>query len=233
MQLRAPRAVLFDIGDTVLAEKRFDLEAGIASVVGSRADVDALARAFRALVAESHRRQTEPLLAGWLRAAVPDLADQSVESIEDAIWPAIVTLEPRAGIVTVLSALARDGIVVGAVSNAAFSGRVLELELKRHDLADDFRFVLTSADVGSRKPAAPIFDAAVAQLRVAPADVWFVGDTYDEDIVGARAAGLTPIWFTDERLELSSVEFTVVRSWREFGDLYGSQWTSHLDSHPE
>ncbi len=41
---------------------------------------------------------------------------------------------------------------------------------------------------GWRKPAREIFDAAVSRLGVAANQTWFIGDTVDEDIAGARAA---------------------------------------------
>jgi len=218
-QLRTPRAVLFDVGDTLLVEARFDLEAGIATVVSTHAEVSELAEAFREKVADCHSRLSEPLLAAWLRASVQELGHRSVESIEDTLWPAIVTLEPQPGIATVLSVLSRDGIPMGAVSNAAFSGRILEAELRRHGLAEYFRFVLTSADAQSRKPAVTLFNLAVAALRLRAADVWFVGDTLEEDIVGARDAGLQPVWFTPRPPEGLGVEAPIVRTWQDFAIL--------------
>jgi HAD superfamily hydrolase (TIGR01509 family) len=221
-KLRAPQAVLFDVGDTLLVEKRFDLEAGIASIAGTHLKIPTLAQAFRAEVVESHLRYSEPLLAAWLRDRVPGLSVQSVESIEDTVWAAIVTLEPQPGALTVLRTLAGDGIVAGAVSNAAFSSRILQAELGRHGLAQYLQFVLTSADRRSRKPAAAIFDAAVARLGVAAADVWFVGDTLEEDIAGARAGGLQPIWLKPHAPEASPLDVPTVRDWREFMELYAS-----------
>jgi len=220
--LRVPRAVLFDVGDTLLVERRFDLEAGIASIAEENADISTLAHAFRAEVVESHLRCTEPFLAAWLRERIPGLSVRSVESIEDTVWGAIVTLETQRGVATVLRTLAGDGIVAGAVSNAAFSSRILEAELGRHGLAQYLQFVLTSADERSRKPAAVIFDAAVARLGVAAADVWFVGDTLEEDIPGAQAAGLQPIWLTAHASEASSFAVPTVRDWHEFMELYAS-----------
>jgi HAD superfamily hydrolase (TIGR01509 family) len=220
--LRSPRAVLFDVGDTLLAETRFDLEAGIASVASAYAQVADLAEAFRAEVAACHRHRSEPLLAAWLHASVRELAGQSIESLEDALWPAIVTLEPQPGIASVLSALSGDGILMGAVSNAAFSGRILESELRRHGLADHFRFVLTSADARSRKPAPDLFHRALGHLGVAARDAWFVGDTLDEDIVGARDAGLQPVWFAPQAPDTRGSELPTVRTWQEFASLYAS-----------
>src|SRR5215217_7498173 len=114
-RLRAPLAILFDVGDTILAETRFDLEAGIASVVGAHADTPSLVQAFRAEVVASHLRQSEPFLAGWLRERVPELHLRSVESIEDTVWPAIVSLAPQPSIAMVLSILAVDEVVLAAI----------------------------------------------------------------------------------------------------------------------
>lgn len=108
------------------------------------------------------------------------------------------------------------------LSNAAFSGRILQEELARHGLGDHrFRFVLTSADVNARKPGVAIFRAAVDRLGTDIAETWFVGDTWDEDILGASAAGLQPIWLLHgaaNRAEASAVP--VVHDWPEFLLLY-------------
>lgn len=52
--LAPPTAVLFDVGDTLLIEHRFDLEAGIAAAVGPRGDVSTLAGRY-ALASSRHR----------------------------------------------------------------------------------------------------------------------------------------------------------------------------------
>jgi len=218
--LRSPRAILFDVGDTLLAETRFDLEAGIASVASADAAVPELAEAFRAEVAECHRRRSEPLLAAWLQANVRELACRSIESIEDALWPAIVTLVPQPGIASVLSVLSGDEVAMCAVSNAAFSGRILESELRRHGLAEYFRFVVTSADARSRKPAPELFNSALGRLGVPARDAWFVGDTLEEDMVGARDAGLQPVWFAPQAPGTSNPALPTVRTWQEFAILY-------------
>jgi FMN phosphatase YigB (HAD superfamily) len=190
-RLAPPTAVLFDVGDTLLIEERFDLEAGIAAAVGPRVDVSELAHAFRAELARSHQACRELWLASWLQQRVPSLAHESVDGIEDRIWPPVVTLSPAPGIAAVLSRLASDGVPMAAVSNASFSSRILMAELVRHRLATSLRFVLSSADIGLRKPAPEMFRSALHRLGVAAEGAWFVGDTPEEDIVGATAVGLT------------------------------------------
>lgn len=220
MRLRVPRAVLFDVGDTLLEERRFDLKAGIAAVVEAPATVVALAGAFRAELAGCHRQGRELLLAGWLRARVPALAAMAAADVEDAIWRAVVTLVPRPGAAEVLRHLADHGVPAAAVSNAAFSGRVLGAELARHDFADGLRFVLSSADVAVRKPAPAIFAAALDRLGVDAAGTWFVGDRLEEDVAGARAAGLEPIWFGGGASAAPADGLATVRDWVEFLALY-------------
>jgi len=50
-----------------------------------------------------------------------------------------------------------------------------------------------SAEVRIEKPDPRIFSVAVEALGLEPAACAYVGDIYDIDVVGARAAGLRPI----------------------------------------
>jgi FMN phosphatase YigB (HAD superfamily) len=152
LRLAPPAAVLFDVGDTLLVEERFDLEAGIAAAVGQSATVPALANAFRVDLALSHRSQHELSLAAWLQQHVPALATESVDSLEGRVWPAVVSLAPAPGALAVLTRLASDGVRMAAVSNAAFSSRCLSRELERLRFGPYLAFVISSADVGRRKP---------------------------------------------------------------------------------
>jgi len=219
--LAPPTAVLFDVGDTLLVEERFNLEAGIAAAVGHDGDVRALAEAFRADLLESHRAQRELWLAAWLQQRLPALANESLASLEDRIWPAVVTLSPLPGIENVLSRLAADGVLMAAVSNAAFSGRILAHELGRARLAGYLQFVISSADIGIRKPASEIFRRALRRLDVLAQETWFVGDTLDEDIAGAAIVGLTSFLLSAKPLPNGApVGCRVVADWAEFYAVY-------------
>jgi putative hydrolase of the HAD superfamily len=64
--------------------------------------------------------------------------------------------------------------------------RALELE----PLLDG---IVTSAGVGARKPAPAIFEQALALVGASPDQAIHVGDNLDEDVAGARAAGIEPV----------------------------------------
>jgi putative hydrolase of the HAD superfamily len=53
--------------------------------------------------------------------------------------------------------------------------------------------VVTSAEAGVAKPGAGIFERALELGAAAPADAVHVGDSLENDVAGARAAGIRPI----------------------------------------
>jgi HAD superfamily hydrolase (TIGR01509 family) len=89
-----------------------------------------------------------------------------------------------------LDRLRAAGLRLGVVSNS--DGRVEEA-LVAAGIRDRFDVVLDSALVGVEKPDPAIFRAALTTLGVAPNEVVYVGDLYDVDVVGARAAGIEAV----------------------------------------
>ena len=65
--------------------------------------------------------------------------------------------------------------------------------LERVGLAEALDGVVTSAEVGARKPDVGIFERALAVAGVRAAEAIHVGDNPDEDVAGARAAGIEPV----------------------------------------
>ena len=170
--MRAPKAILFDIGGTVLDEQRYDLEAGVRSVVGGDPDIAAqVCREFRSEVRDSHSINREVDLSKWLAKRLSLHDDMA--TLEDALWSVIVTLTPVPGVEAVLRRLEKDRIPRAAISNAPFSGRILEGELEKYELRSFFQFVLSSADVGFRKPSSVIFETALSRLGVTAGQTWF------------------------------------------------------------
>ena len=56
--------------------------------------------------------------------------------------------------------------------------------------------VVISEEVGYHKPDVRVFERALPALGCVGPEAWFVGDHPRNDIVGAAAAGLKPIWLT-------------------------------------
>jgi putative hydrolase of the HAD superfamily len=65
--------------------------------------------------------------------------------------------------------------------------------LARTGLAPLLDGVITSAGAGSRKPAAAIFERALALAGCSAPEAVHVGDSLEEDVAGARAAGIQAV----------------------------------------
>ena len=65
--------------------------------------------------------------------------------------------------------------------------------LRRLEIEPLLDAIVTSAAAGARKPSPAIFEQALGLAGVSAAQAIHVGDTLDEDVAGARAAGIEPI----------------------------------------
>ncbi|GMV91377.1 MAG: hypothetical protein AMXMBFR82_11550 [Candidatus Hydrogenedentota bacterium] len=101
-------------------------------------------------------------------------ADPDVWRVYDDVVPALDDLRDR-------------GIRLAVVSN--WDSR-LPLLLERLGLSERFEFILTSAEAGISKPHPDIFLQACRRLNLPQEDVVHVGDSLEEDVDGAQAAGI-------------------------------------------
>jgi putative hydrolase of the HAD superfamily len=92
-----------------------------------------------------------------------------------------------------LDALRERGVKLVVVSNWDVS---LHDVLALTGLAPLLDGVLTSAEFGAGKPGPAIFEAALARAGATPAQALHVGDSLEEDVSGARAAGIEPLLLT-------------------------------------
>ncbi|HEY7179120.1 MAG TPA: HAD-IA family hydrolase [Gaiella sp.] len=87
-----------------------------------------------------------------------------------------------------LAALRAGGLRIGLVSNGQ---RDLEEFARHHGL--DVDACVGSVSHGRVKPHRSIFEAALAALGATPSEAAMVGDSYEDDIEGARALGMRAI----------------------------------------
>ena len=63
----------------------------------------------------------------------------------------------------------------------------------RHGLFYAFPVLVGSVEEGIEKPSPRLFEIALERAGVEASEAIYVGDDYRADVVGARAAGLTPV----------------------------------------
>ena len=193
------RAVLFDAGGTLIHmdAERTSRSAGIpydAAAFGLAYDA-ALGQMRRWVLANPQSTDSErmPLFLEAIlqQLGVPEgqrgkaAGAIAAEHRKANLWSK--SAEDAAG---TLETLRTRGYRLAVVSNA--DGRVRGL-LEEAGLLGYLEFVVDSAEIGVEKPDPRIFQAATARLDLPPSACAYVGDIYEIDVLGARAAGLTPI----------------------------------------
>ena len=71
--------------------------------------------------------------------------------------------------------------------------------LKEKKLGHLFSSIIISDEVGIRKPGPDIFSVALNSLEIEARETLFVGDSWEEDIVGAAKFGMDSVWINPNR----------------------------------
>ncbi|WP_022852661.1 HAD-IA family hydrolase [Thermodesulfatator atlanticus] len=86
-----------------------------------------------------------------------------------------------------LKALKASGRKIAVLSN--WDERLIRL-LKDLGLAEEFDDIIVSCEVGLAKPDPAIYKLACERLATEPSRALMIGDSIDDDVIGARKAGL-------------------------------------------
>ncbi|HLL72864.1 MAG TPA: HAD-IA family hydrolase [Pyrinomonadaceae bacterium] len=203
--LRGVRAVLFDVGGTLVHPDWERLARLVSAGTGRAFVADQLGRKFKEMMCDvdAAMQRGEPPAEdtkkrNWVFRRVYralDLDDATCETLsaqldathaERHLWSA-----PDAEAPAVLTALRDAGLRIAVISNTE-DGRLEELldlvELKSH-----FDFFIDSYIVGQRKPDAAIFQLALSRLELEPEEAAYVGDSYGHDALAALAVGIRAV----------------------------------------
>ena len=209
--LPEPKAVLFDFADTVLVEEAFLPAAGLARLLelaepSGTVGLEELIAYERAILKDLMPRKQASLLELPWQAVFRMLSDRfgltfrlSLPEIEWEFWKATERMKPAPCIEAVLKFFMERKIPMSIVSNSRCHSETLLRELDQHGLRHYFRFLMSSADYGLRKPHPLLFQTAAYRLGFTPSEIWFVGDALETDIAGAIGAGMTAIWYNPRR----------------------------------
>jgi len=127
-------------------------------------------------------------LAASLRSQIELAVLKETASRAVNAWQMQVQLDPEGP--AVLSKLA-EGKILALISNFDHPPHAHRI-LRETGLAEYFKTVVISGEVGIKQPNPEIFRIALQQTCLTSDEVVYVGDT-QEDVVGAMAAGIKPI----------------------------------------
>jgi 5'-nucleotidase len=206
MTTEGPRAVLFDLDDT-LFDHRATSRAALATLRGrftplQRLSLDELEVRHVAVLEELHRG----VMAG--RVSVDEAREERFRRLlgEAAGNAGVVFARDAAayyrdayvrahravpGALALLEAL-RPRVRLGIVSNNVLSEQ--EDKLAQFGMRGLIDVLIVSAEEGVSKPEPAIFHVALERLGTAADATVMVGDNWASDVLGARKAGMRAVW---------------------------------------
>lgn len=234
--MKKPRMILFDYGQTLVKEKPFDGVKGTEAVLkfATKNEYNKTAEEVQAFANELNRElgRFDPKKRHLFQVEVPNhmftkyLYESqgiqialSAEEIDNVFWDAASPGKPTEGIQAFLTFLKEERIRTGVISNISYCGKVVEKRIRECVPENDFEFILATSEYLYRKPNRRIFELALEKAGLPPEDVWYVGDQYQCDVVGAKGAGLFPVWYVgaiDVELEPGDgSDVLTIRAWTE------------------
>ena len=185
----ATRAVFLDALGTLI-----ELEppwVGLRRALGAEIAEGRLIAAVKAEMAyyreHSEEGRDEATLADLRRRCAAVLSDRLGQPVTAETLMEAIRFDPFPDAAPALAALRARGLATICVSNWDIS---LPGVLERCGLSPGLEAVVCSAGAGARKPSPAIFERALAIAGCSAEEAVHVGDTPEEDLAGARAAGL-------------------------------------------
>jgi HAD superfamily hydrolase (TIGR01509 family) len=232
------RATLFDFGGTLYSYTPFRARFEALLVETARAhgvvrEADVLRRAYAEASAAVGRDcmglpsyRHRDFFGGAGEAYVRALGAEPQPGLCDDFYAGVTevargVIAPREGAREVLRELRAAGVHVGIVSNIDDD----QFEALWHPCGLDelVDAITTSEQAGSCKPHDRIFAIALGKAGQRAADTVFVGDSYPQDVVGARRVGMTTVLITEREPDPEHVSGShhVIRDLRELLPILG------------
>lgn len=206
MTMPPPRLVVFDVDYTLMYPWRYFDAPGYVEVgrrFGFDLDERRWPQAIRDMLDVMDERRGVPadghddglmhaIAAAVLRALGGDDEERVQAAADEQIerWHQIENFSLYDDVVPCLERLERAGVGGALISNTA---RDLDEAVEHFGLSRFIGAVAASAQVGVMKPDPRIFTHVLRRLRVRPDEAVMVGDSYHDDILGARAVGMSAV----------------------------------------
>jgi putative hydrolase of the HAD superfamily len=214
MPVVLPRAILFDLDDTLIRayaqpEEAWTRLLHVFAVHLDAHDEAAIARVRVAVIEEARAFWTEPSAAARWRLDIPGARRLSVrralarldrpdEALADRIADAFTELRrteyrlyPDAH--ATVDALRAAGVKLALVTNGAALTQRAKIE--RFELEHRFDHIQIEGEFGQGKPEPAVYTHALERLAVEPADTWMVGDNFEWEVTAPQRLGICGIWY--------------------------------------
>lgn len=236
--MKLPKMILFDYGQTLVNERKFDGVKGTEAVLKHaiknkynktarevQAEADAINQELgRFNPLKKHLFQIEVpnhMFTSYLYESLGIELSLSHQETDKIFWDAAAPGVPTEGIEDFLKFLNEQGIRTGVISNIAYSGEAVAERISSLLPEHEFEFILATSEYMYRKPHKRIFQLALEKAGLPAEDVWYIGDQYECDVVGSGNAGIMPVWYIGAiDLPYSDKEDVLtIKNWKELHNI--------------
>lgn len=222
MQLTKPKMVIFDAGRTLINYKEINIRKGIEAYFPyiisnphnySIEEIEKKDDEIFGIFDSCRENRFEIPVKNRSRLLFDLLEIQFSISLDEVVkleWEKDPVIEAVSHAAELLHWLNENKIRTAVISNFDYSGNLLETKLKEIYPENQFEFVIASSDYGVMKPNRYIFQAGIVKSGLEAKDIWYVGDKVAVDVLGSKAAGMTPVLYKNPRNTYEEIQENVI-----------------------
>lgn len=211
--MKKPEMIIFDYGHTLLYEPNHSTSAGNAAIYPyiaknpNNISLEEFDRTCTEVFAQIRKSRGGleihefAVLKTFYELMGIELS-VSLPEAERIIWEGISIGAAMPQVKELLAYLREQGIRTGVISNICFSGNAMKQRLERVLPEHKFEFVLTSSEYAFRKPHPAMFQIALQKAGLTADKVWYCGDDFGADVMGAHGVGMFPVLYECKDVEL-------------------------------
>ncbi len=230
--MNKPKAILFDLGDTIIQYSDFNPSRGNKELLkyckhansDLENEIDSLGIELSKYInlkrdetnLEHSCQSFQRLLFSLINVEL-DLTPLEMELIFNKH---AFTRRIMHGFIEFLDFLREKDIRIAILSNSSFSGKALEVEIHELSIPHNFEFIVSTSEYCLRKPDPRIFKVCLNKLNLEKDEVWYVGNKLEYDILGANNAGMKAIWLNMLNEEnVYDYDCKIVRNYKELEEI--------------
>lgn len=202
------KTVIFDVDDTLYSYWGCHRQAMEAVCAYARAEIGIPGETFAAefTLALKSVRQELPDQAAWHERTVRFLRIlekhrkplRFAPILDELYWGTFLKeAVPSPGIRDCMSDLKAHGFQIGIGTNMTTKWQIRKVEAL--GLLEFVDFFVSSEEAGADKPLPQLFSLCARKAGCNPEECVFVGDSVEHDVLGAKNAGMSAIWYTRGR----------------------------------
>ena len=143
--------------------------------------------------------------------------ERSFDELEYIFWNGATSATKKDRAREMLELIQSRGIKIGLISNISFGSYALAKRLENEFPETSFDFIISSSDIGFRKPQARIFDLAYRHWNMEKEEILFIGDRLDADVNGALDYGFKAGFYkSNNKIDGDCKADYIINHWDEF-----------------